>query len=118
MVINAHIYYGFYCQPHETIILLLVLEPVFADPNWHTVSMRPSLVELSCHFYLLVQIEPQDGLPQVACTKCIEQVNRMVHFIEICQVSNKILTHLIQKYHVSFDSVIKKTGLELQMCSS
>jgi len=55
----------------------------------------------------LAQIEHQDGLPRVACTKCIEQVHRMVHFVEICQVSNKILTHLIQKYHVSFDSVFK-----------
>jgi len=55
----------------------------------------------------LAQIEPQDGLPRVACTKCIEQVHKMVHFIEICQVSNKILTHLIRKYHVSFDSIFK-----------
>jgi len=31
----------------------------------------------------------------------------MIHFIEICQVSNKILTHLIQKYHVSFGNVFK-----------
>jgi hypothetical protein len=53
-----------------------------------------------------MQIEPQDGLPPVACMKCTQEVNRVVHFVEICQVSNKILTHLFQKYYVSFDSVV------------
>lgn len=45
-----------------------------------------------------IKIEPQDGLPPVACMKCTREVNRVVHFVEICQVSNKILTHLFQKY--------------------